>query len=221
MDNQDLLGKDLKDRLNFQSEPEPNPQSNIIENKFNNILDNQPKKEEPLGTINIPESGKGTKIQRSLDSFIQECLNKYKPVDDPDPSMYTNTTTEEEKNLIISRKSTIPDLVIWNKNFNKNECYVDADIEKQSDFPRFRFYLRLGNKDKGGKNKNEKNKNKDKKNKKNKKDKKNNLNNEQDSNEVINNLMKDMNNLNINNEKKDINNDNKRKKEKKKKNKII
>ena len=150
MDNQDLLGKDLKDRLNFQSEPEPNPQSNIIENKFNNILDNQPKKEEPLGTINIPESGKGTKIQRSLDSFIQECLNKYKPVDDPDPSMYTNTTTEEEKNLIISRKSTIPDLVIWNKNFNKNECYVDADIEKQSDFPRFRFYLRLGNKDKGG-----------------------------------------------------------------------
>ena len=145
------------------SQFQESPQSPIQEPGFNNnIIENLPKKEEPLGVIEAPKKVEPTKLQKKLDVYIQECLNKYKPLENPDPSLYKNTA-EKEKDLIISKKSTIPDLVIWNKNFNKNECYVDADSEKNSDFPRYRFYLRLGNKDKGGKNKNEKNKNKEKK----------------------------------------------------------
>jgi len=202
-----------------------NSQSSESEKQFQNL----PKQEQSKGVIEMPKTIKQTKLQKSLDTFIQSCLNKYKPLEHPDPSLYTNTA-ENEKDLIISKKSTIPDLVIWNKTFNKNECFIDADIEVQSDFPRYRFFLRLGNKDKGGKNKNEKNKNKEKKNKKNKKDKNNNPNKEEDMKEETNNLIKDFNNLNINNNKKDSinnmnnfnqvnpNNENKKKKEKKKKN---
>ena len=152
------LPTDLKNMLNINSDQFQSPQyqdeppSPIQENDNLNF---PPKNEDSRGVIEIPNTiNKITKMQKNLDGFIQDCLNKYKPVEDPDPIMYTNTTTEEEKNLIISRKSTIPDLVIWNKNFNKNECFFDADTEKQSDFPRYRFYLRLGNKDKNAKNKN-------------------------------------------------------------------
>ena len=106
-------------------------------------------------------------IHKSLDKYIQDCLDKYKPKENPDPSLYENTT-EKEKDLIISRKSTIPDLVIWNKRFNKNECFIGANINEDNDFPRFTFFLRL-NKDKNGKNKSSKNnKTKEKKSKKNK-----------------------------------------------------
>ena len=208
------------------SQFQESPQSPIQEPGFNNnIIENLPKKEEPLGVIEAPKKVEPTKLQKKLDVYIQECLNKYKPLENPDPSLYKNTA-EKEKDLIISKKSTIPDLVIWNKNFNKNECYVDADSEKNSDFPRYRFYLRLGNKDKGGKNKNEKNKNKEKKNKKNKKDKNNNLNNEQDIKEGgVEEIIKNINNFSLNNDKKENNNNNnnadnnnKKKKEKKKKN---
>ena len=191
------------------SQFQESPQSPIQEPGFNNnIIENLPKKEEPLGVIEAPKKVEPTKLQKKLDVYIQECLNKYKPLENPDPSLYKNTA-EKEKDLIISKKSTIPDLVIWNKNFNKNECYVDADSEKNSDFPRYRFYLRLGNKDKGGKNKNEKNKNKEKKNKKNKKDKNNNLNNEQDIKEGgVEEIIKNINNFSLNNDKKDNNNNN-------------
>ena len=150
-----------------------NPQSPNQEKELNNAFENLLKKNETRGVIEAPKKVESTILQKSLDDFIQESLNKYRPLEHPDPSLYTNTT-EEEKDLVISKKSTIPDLVIWNKNFNKNDCFIDADKEKNSDFPRFRFYLRLGNKDKNGKNKNEKNKKKEKKNKKNKKDKNNN-----------------------------------------------
>ena len=197
------------------------PKSPIPESGFNNIIENIPQKEEPLGVIEAPKKVEATKLQKKLDQYIQDCLNKYKPLENPDPSLYKNTS-EKEKDLIISKKSTIPDLVIWNKTFNKNECYADADSEINSDFPRFRFYLRLGNKDKGGKNKNEKNTNKDKK-KKNKKDKNNNMNHEQDIKGGVEEIIKEINNLSLNNDKKDNNNnnnnaENKRKKEKKKKN---
>ena len=185
-----------------ESSPGPqsheNSQSSESEKQFQNI----PKQDQSKGVIEMPKTIKISKIQKSLDNFIQNCLNKYKPLEHPDPSLYTNTA-ENEKDLIISKKSTIPDLVIWNKTFNKNDCFIDANPEVQSDFPRYRFYLRLGNKDKGGKNKNEKNKNKEKKNKKNKKDKNNNANKEEDMKEETNNLIKDFNNLNINNDKKD------------------
>ena len=79
---------------------------------------------------------------KKLDEFIQNCLNKFVFID-PKKSFYD--ATGDDKDFIISHKSTIPDLVIWNKNFNKNECYVEADKTKENSFPRFRFYLRLNN----------------------------------------------------------------------------
>ena len=77
---------------------------------------------------------------KKLDDFIQDCLNKFK-FQDPLPSYYD--ATGDDKDFIISHKSTIPDLVIWNKTFNKNDCFEDADKQKENSFPRFRFYLRL------------------------------------------------------------------------------
>ena len=124
-------------------------------------------KETPIENIN---SQNKNKIQdrdlKNLDDFIQACLNKFKFVD-PLQSFYDRTG--DDKDLIISHKSTIPDLVIWNKTFNKNECFEDADTKKQNNFPRFTFFLKL-NKDKDTKKNN--NKNKEKKNKKSKKIKK-------------------------------------------------
>ena len=79
---------------------------------------------------------------KKLDEFIQNCLNKFVFIDTK-KSFYD--ATGDDKDFIISHKSTIPDLVIWNKNFNKNECYVEADKTKENSFPRFRFYLRLNN----------------------------------------------------------------------------
>ena len=185
-------------------------------NKNKNISSSQvPNPNEAQGTIEIPKMSIGQKLQEHLDKYIQECLNKYKPVEDPDESLYENTS-KEDQDLIISYRSTIPDLVIWNKKFNKNECFVGADANKKNDFPRYRFYLRLGNKDKNNKNKNDKKnneKNKDKKNKKNKKNKKdkNNKNFEDNNNNVnkegINNITNSMNNMNLNdNNNNDINN---------------
>ena len=75
-----------------------------------------------------------------LDEFIQQCLNMFKFVD-PKEEFYE--ATGKEKDLIISHKSTIPDLVIWNKIFNKNECFEEANTKKPNPFPRFQFFLRI------------------------------------------------------------------------------
>ena len=172
--NDEIINSMTESLLNNQFDE--SPQSLNQEEMSTNIQDNQITKEDKIGKIEFPKSMKTTKIQKNLDDYIQNCLNKYKPVEKPDPSLYQNTT-EQERDFIISRKSTIPDLVIWNKTFNKNECFYEANTDIQNDFPRYRFYLRLGNKDKSGKNKNEKNKNEKKKNKKKNKNKNNNVNN--------------------------------------------
>ena len=52
-----------------------------------------------------------------LDEFIQKCLDNFKIIE-PKQELYD--ATGADKNIIISHKSTIPDLVIWNKTFNKN-----------------------------------------------------------------------------------------------------
>ena len=166
--NDEIINSMTESLLNNQFDE--SPQSLNQEEMSTNIQDNQITKEDKIGKIEFPKSMKTTKIQKNLDDYIQNCLNKYKPVEKPDPSLYQNTT-EQERDFIISRKSTIPDLVIWNKTFNKNECFYEANTDIQNDFPRYRFYLRLGNKDKSGKNKNEKNKNEKKKNKKKNKNK--------------------------------------------------
>ena len=94
-------------------------------------------------------------LQGNLDKFIQSCLNKFEFVE-PIKELYE--TTGEDNNYIISHKSTIPDLVIWNKTFNKNECFADCSIKKNNPFPRFKFYLRL-NKSKETKKSHKKRKN--------------------------------------------------------------
>ena len=76
----------------------------------------------------------------NLDNFIQQCLDKFKFID-PKSEFYE--ATGNEKDLIISHKSTIPDLVIWNKKFNKNECFEEGNTKKLNPFPRFQFYLRI------------------------------------------------------------------------------
>ena len=106
----------------------------------------------------------------NLDDFIQKCLNMFKFVD-PKEEFYI--ATGKEKDLIISHKSTIPDLVIWNKTFNKNECFEEANTKKPNPFPRYQFFLRIkstkSEKDKKKEKKNEKKEKKSEKSHKNKK----------------------------------------------------
>ena len=85
-------------------------------------------------------STQGFTDHQIFDDFIQNCLDKFKFVD-PMPEMYQ--ATGNDANFIISHKSTIPDLVIWNKTFNKNECFEGADFNTDNPFPRFQFYLRV------------------------------------------------------------------------------
>ena len=92
---------------------------------------------------------------RFFDNFIQNCLEKFKIVE-PRKEFYDATGIDA--NYIISHKSTIPDLVIWNKKFNKNYCFEDADYNEENPFPRFQFFIRIK-----GINKKDKDKKKDKK----------------------------------------------------------
>ena len=77
---------------------------------------------------------------KNLDEFIQKCLDNFKFVE-PKPELYE--ATGEDKNIIISHKSTIPDLVIWNKSFNKNNCFIGANNNVETKFPRFLFYIKI------------------------------------------------------------------------------
>ena len=93
----------------------------------------------------------------NLDEFIQKCLDNFKFVD-PKKELYESTG--EDKNLIISHKSTIPDLVIWNKTFNKNNCFVGANTNNETKFPRYLFYIKIKKNKKSKKNNNDINKKK-------------------------------------------------------------
>ena len=158
---ENLIPQDFNKLLNSSPEPSPDPphqgvsQPPFFPKNFENFPSNQdiPK---PIGTIESPKINPNEKLLKKLDDYIQSCLHKYKPVEHPDKSLYDNTL-EKDHDSIISRKSTIPDLVIWNKKFNKNDCFYDTQLETKNDFPRFTFYLRLGNKDKNKKDKNDKN----------------------------------------------------------------
>jgi len=76
---------------------------------------------------------KGFNNHKGLDEFIQSSLDKYHFVD-PKDEMYE--ATGEYSKYIVSNKSAIPDLVIWNKKFNKNECFLAADTKDYNSFPR-------------------------------------------------------------------------------------
>ena len=74
-----------------------------------------------------PKNEITSKHLRNLDNFIQQSLDKFKFID-PKKEFYD--ATGDEKDLVISHKSTIPDLVIWNKKFNKNECFEEGNTKK-------------------------------------------------------------------------------------------
>lgn len=84
----------------------------------------------------------------NLDRFIQSCLDKFQ-FNEPMKELYD--ATGENKDLIISHKSTIPDLVIWNKNFNKSKCFEGSNLKHYIPFPRFLFYLHIKTKAKNEK----------------------------------------------------------------------
>jgi len=75
-----------------------------------------------------------------LDNFIQESLDKYYYVKAWD-QLYNNTGKNHKD--IISDKSTIPDLVIYNKGFNKLNCFYYPNMKKKKvTFPRKLFILK-------------------------------------------------------------------------------
>ena len=81
-----------------------------------------------------------TALQKKNDRNIQYFLNRYKHYDE-NPEYAKNIG--ENENLIISHKSTIPDLVIYNKVFNKNECFYEANKKEKNYFPRQQYYIRF------------------------------------------------------------------------------
>ena len=79
-------------------------------------------------------------LLKKLDDFIQFSLNKYFYVDAWEKLYAVSGDNHYD---IISDKSTIPDLIIYNKSFNKNKCFLHANKnDKYNKFPRVQFLLR-------------------------------------------------------------------------------
>ena len=77
--------------------------------------------------------------KKKFDNFIQDSINKFFFVDAWD-ELYE--ITGENHYQIISNQSTIPDLVIYNKQFNKNICFLYSSQKNYVKFPRKQFILR-------------------------------------------------------------------------------
>ena len=76
---------------------------------------------------------------KELDLFIQNSLDKYFYVE-PWKKLYERTGKLHRD--IISDKPTIPDLIIYNKTFNKSDCFIESNEKTFIKFPRKRFILR-------------------------------------------------------------------------------
>ena len=74
-----------------------------------------------------------------LDLFIQKSLDKFFFVE-PWKKLYDRTGKLHKD--IITDKSTIPDLVIYNKAFNKVDCYFDCKQKLLINYPRKRFQFK-------------------------------------------------------------------------------
>ena len=88
---------------------------------------------------------KGFKNFSKFDNFIQKCLDCYTIVDPLQE--YYNITGKYSKYL-ISNKSNIPDLVIYNNTFNKNDCFYDYYGRNYNTFPRVKFNINMKSKNK-------------------------------------------------------------------------
>jgi hypothetical protein len=76
---------------------------------------------------------KGTIDLKGFDDFVQKALDRYSFIE-PWDELYEATDTYSK--LIISNKSAIPDLVIFNKKFNKNYCFFETKKNPFNPFPR-------------------------------------------------------------------------------------
>ena len=76
---------------------------------------------------------------KEFDSFIQKSLEKYFYTE-PWEKLYERTGKLHKD--IISDKPTIPDLIIYNKPFNKSHCFYSSSPYSYIKFPRMRFILR-------------------------------------------------------------------------------
>ena len=79
------------------------------------------------------------KRNEQLDLFIQKSLDKFFFVE-PWKKLYDRAG--ELHRDIISDKSIIPDLIIYNKAFNKVDCYFDCKKKLLINYPRKRFQLK-------------------------------------------------------------------------------
>ena len=74
-----------------------------------------------------------TALQISLDAFIQNSLNSY-VFSEISPKMVESASVFNK--ILFNFKSLIPDLVIYNKIFNKNQCFLEGISSNFSPFPR-------------------------------------------------------------------------------------
>ena len=74
-----------------------------------------------------------TALQISLDAFIQNSLNSY-VFSEISPKMVESASVFNK--ILFNFKSLIPDLVIYNKTFNKNQCFLEGISSNFSPFPR-------------------------------------------------------------------------------------
>ncbi len=88
---------------------------------------------------------KGFKNYSFLDNFIQKCLDCYSIVN---PNQEYYDITGKYSKYLISHKSTIPDLVIYNNTFNKNDCFYDYYGRNYNTFPRVKFNINIKSKNK-------------------------------------------------------------------------
>ena len=84
-------------------------------------------------------NAKGFKDLKLFDTFIQKTMDKFTFVD-PSKELYNSVGIYSQ--YIISNKSTIPDLIIYNKTFNKNDCFETYIGNQFNKFPRVRFILK-------------------------------------------------------------------------------
>ena len=74
-----------------------------------------------------------------LDNFIQESLNKFK-FTKSHPELLKNISSLSH--LILNSKPSLPDLVIFSKPFNKNNCFYSyKNNNKYISFPRRKFFV--------------------------------------------------------------------------------
>jgi hypothetical protein len=82
-----------------------------------------------------------TNITKKLDEFIQNSLDFFKYTDVP--SDLSENTSIFSKHL-LNTKPVIPDLVIYNTTFNKNDCFVEGiHCTEYNSFPRVKFEVKV------------------------------------------------------------------------------